>query len=90
MVVCGGGSFMHDEFRMMSVLQVARAMNVPATRVRTWIECGDLRAIDASGKPNSTRRTWMVDPVDLRAFKDDRSSTPRRQQCCQTAQAVRR
>jgi len=70
-------SQLNDE--MLTPPEVARRLRIKAERVRDFIKCGLLRAINVAS-PLSTRPRWRIHESDLLAFENSRSGGQRPKQ----------
>jgi hypothetical protein len=62
---------------LLSVSDVARLLNVRPAKVRELIHSVALVAVDIS--PGHGRKTWRIDPDELRAFRERQQIVPERQ-----------
>ena len=61
---------------MLKVDEVADKMRVNRRTVQTWIDSGELAAVDV--RPDQARRAmWRVQPIDLLNFAQARKSSER-------------
>jgi len=75
MSVNGQGAETCDRSKRLTPLEVAARLGVGETKVRRWIELGQLRAVDVASEqgPNKPRR-WRVSVEDLAAFETARAN----------------
>ena len=55
--------------------EIARRFGIAEAKVITWIEAGELRAINAATKPNGRPR-YLIDVCDVQAFERRRAVNP--------------
>ena len=68
------GAFMKND--MLKVEEVAGKMRVNRRTVQTWIDSGELAAVDV--RPDKAQRAmWRVQPIDLLRFAQARKSSER-------------
>jgi len=60
------------ERRKLTPPQLARLYGVSTAKVLAWIASGELRAINASTKPNGERPRWLIDVADVDRFERGR------------------
>lgn len=58
----------------LSPAAVAKSRRINTAKVLGWIHSGQLRAINYASRPDGVPR-WRIDPADLAAFDEARSST---------------
>ncbi len=62
---------------MLSPAQVARRLGVSWETVRTWIDNGDLKAVNVAVKPGLGRPRWKIAEEELTQFQLRHAAQPR-------------
>ena len=66
--------------RWLTVRDVAEALLVSRDTVDRWVQAGELRAIDVSGRRTGgpRRRSWRISHESLAEFLEHRATAPKR------------
>ncbi len=61
---------------MLTTPQAAKLLGVNADKIRAWIACGELPAVNVVLAHGLTRPRWRIAEADLDAFKQRRAAQP--------------